>query len=122
MFGPSVRVLAGRGLVGDRYAEGEGTFSANPVGRAVTLIEAEAVAEFTRDHSCPFDPAQSRRNLLTHGKVTLRGWRLCEPCAHLTRLTSAPLLPGLVHRGGLYAQVLEDGEWTVGDAIRVDAA
>lgn len=47
----------------------------------------------------------------------MRGLRLCEPCAHLGRLTSAPLFPGLLHRGGLYAEILTDGELAAGDAI-----
>src|SRR5688572_25911079 len=90
-----VRALAGRGLEGDRYALGHGTFSANSGGRDVTLIEAEALDQFVRDYGHALDAAQSRRNLLTHGvrlnelvgcdffvgTVPMRGLRLCEPCA-----------------------------------------
>ncbi len=129
----SVRALAGRGLEGDRYALGSGTFSANSGQRDITLIEAEALEQFVRDYSHPLDAAQSRRNLLTRGvrlnelvgcdffvgAVPMRGLRLCEPCSHLARLTSSPVLPGLVHRGGLYAQILADGELTVGNSISV---
>jgi MOSC domain-containing protein YiiM len=128
-----VQVLAGRGLEGDRYARGCGTFSANSGQRDVTFIEAEALEQFVRDYGHPLDAAQSRRNLLTRGvrlndlvgrdffvgRIPMRGLRLCEPCTHLARLTSAPVLPGLVHRGGLYAQILQDGELTVGDSISV---
>ncbi len=129
----SVRALAGRGLDGDRYALGSGTFSGNSGQRDVTLIEAEALDHFVRDYSHPLDPAQTRRNLLTRGvrlnelvgcdfiigAVRMRGLRLCEPCAHLARLTSAPVLPGLIRRGGLYAQILQDGELAVGDPISI---
>lgn len=128
---PRARALAGRGLEGDRYALGRGTFSGRPGGRDVTLIETEALAEFAREYPQVLDPAASRRNLLTQGVrlndlvgrefmvggVALRGLRLCEPCTHLARLTVPEVLPGLVHRGGLYAEVLRDGDLAVGDLI-----
>jgi MOSC domain-containing protein YiiM len=128
-----IRALAARGLEGDRYALGCGTFSANSGQRDVTLIEAEAIDLFVNEYGCQLDAAQSRRNLLTRGvrlnelvgsdflvgTVPMRGLRLCEPCTHLARLTSAPVLPGLVRRGGLYAQILEDGDLAVGDSISV---
>ncbi len=128
------RALAGRGLEGDRYALGRGTFSTRPGQRDVSLIEAEALDEFALGYGHTIDAAQSRRNLLIRGvrlnelvgcdffigAVPMRGLRLCEPCAHLARLTSAPVLPGLVHRGGLYAQILKDGKLTVGDSIYID--
>ena len=128
---PQARLLAGRGLEGDRYAAGLGTFSANAGKRDVTLIEEEAIALFAREYGHQLIPALSRRNLLTRGvrlndlvgqefsvgSVAMRGLRLCEPCVHLARLTRLPVLPGLVRRGGLYAEVLRDGELRVGDAI-----
>ena len=42
----SAMAVAGRGLEGDRYADGRGTFSPGPAGgRALTLIEGEVLAE-----------------------------------------------------------------------------
>jgi len=130
----TARVIAGRGIEGDRYAASCGTFSANSGQRNVTLIEEEALADFGREYGHALSAAESRRNLLTRGvrlnelvgrdflvgSVPMRGLRLCEPCTHLARLTSAPVLPGLVHRGGLYAQILRDGELMPGDVINVD--
>ena len=130
---PRARLLAGRGLEGDRYAAGRGTFSANAGKRDVTLIETEALEAFANDYGHKLDPAHSRRNLLTRGirlndligrefsvgSVPMRGLRLCEPCAHLARLTPLPVLLGLVHRGGLYAEILRDGDLKVGDAIEI---
>jgi hypothetical protein len=77
------RAVPGRGLEGDRYFEGRGTFSGSP-DTELTLVEA-------------------RRNVVTRGvdlnglvgeefrvgEVLLRGVRPAEPCAHLARLVGA---------------------------------
>ena len=139
--GTAVRVQdavarAGRGLEGDRYAAGGGTF-ANPHGRGhdLTLIEAEVLD----DPGLPagLTAVTARRNVVTRGidlnalvgerfaigAVECVGQRLCEPCAHLERLVGAPgTIRVLVHRGGLRADVLSDGEIRVGDpVVRLDA-
>ena len=78
------------------------------------------------------DLAASRRNVATRGidvnalvgrrfrlgDVLCQGLRLCEPCVHLDRLSGPGLLRPLIHRGGLRADVLTDGEIRSGDAIR----
>ena len=75
--------------------------------------------------------AAARRNVVTRGidlnalvgrrfrvgEVECLGQRLCEPCAHLQRLTAPGTLRALVHRGGLRADVLTDGTIRVGDAV-----
>ena len=127
----SVRVIAGKGLEGDRYTAGIGTFSNYPGKRDVTLIESEMLSTFERETGKRLSAAEARRNLLTQGErlnelvdrefrigsIWLRGLRLSEPCTHLARLTHREVLPGLVHRGGLIAEVLSDGLLSVGDEI-----
>ncbi|HEY2712527.1 MAG TPA: MOSC domain-containing protein [Chthoniobacterales bacterium] len=127
----NVRAMAGKGLEGDRYAAGIGTFSNYPGKRDVTLIESEMLSTFEGETGKRLSAAESRRNLLTRGvrlnhlidrefqigSIRLRGLRLSEPCTHLARLTQREVLPGLVHRGGLIAEVLCDGVLTVGDEI-----
>ena len=127
-----VWALAGRGLEGDRYAAGIGTFSDRPGKRDVTLIESEVLEAYARESGQKLSAAEARRNLLTQGVrlnnlvgcefqvgvVRLRGLRLSEPCTHLMRLTHPETLRGLVHRGGLVAEVLCDGELAVGDRIK----
>lgn len=118
--------VAGSGLEGDRYAAGAGTFSPKGGdGRELTLIEAEAL------DAVGLSPADARRNVVTRGvrlnalmgytfrvgSVTCAGRRLCEPCAHLERLTSPGMLRALVHRGGLRADILEGGDIEVGAAV-----
>jgi MOSC domain-containing protein YiiM len=126
-----VRAIAGKGLEGDRYAAGTGTFSDRPGKRDVTLIETEALEAYERESGKRLSGAESRRNLLTQGvrlndlvgrdfqvgAVRMRGLRWSEPCTHLARLTHPETLGGLVHRGGLVAEVLNDGELQVGDGI-----
>ncbi len=128
-----VRAVPGKGLEGDRYFYEIGTFSDQPgPSREVTLIEIEAVEALARDYETAINPADSRRNIITRavalnhlvgkefcvGEVRLRGIRLCEPCAHLASLTVRQVMTGLVHRGGLRAQILTDGIIRVGDAVQ----
>ncbi|HZZ78032.1 MAG TPA: MOSC domain-containing protein [Gemmataceae bacterium] len=131
----SVEAIAGRGLVGDRYFAKEGTFSdKDGPDREVTLIEEEALAGLAREYEITLLPAQARRNLLTRGvplnhlvgqtfrvgDVVLRGLRLCEPCGHLQKLTRVGVLKGLIHRGGVRAQIVQGGTLHIGAAITAE--
>jgi MOSC domain-containing protein YiiM len=126
------RALAGKGLEGDRYCNQAGTYSyQGGSARQVTLIEVEAIEALKRDDGIELDPGASRRNIVTRGvalnhlvgrefrigAVTLRGIELCEPCAHLQKLTEQGVMRGLVHRGGLNAEILTDGLICIGDAV-----
>lgn len=51
------------------------------------------------------------------GGVTLRGLKLSEPCLRLEQLTRPGLLRGLLHRGGLRAEVTHGGPILVGDPV-----
>lgn len=130
----AVRALPGRGLEGDRYLRGTGTYSAKiGADRELTLIEMEALADLRRDYGVELLPGETRRNIATRGvplnhlvgrifrvgSATARGLRLCEPCSHMEKLAGKPVRAGLVHRGGLRAQVLTEGWIRVGDDVRV---
>jgi MOSC domain-containing protein YiiM len=52
------------------------------------------------------------------GDVEIVGRRWCEPCAVLQRLTAPGVLRGLVHRGGLRADVVRGGTIGRGDEVR----
>jgi MOSC domain-containing protein YiiM len=128
-----VRAVPGKGLEGDRYFLNAGTFSKSEQqpDHEVTLIEIEAIEALQRDYGVDLAPHESRRNILTRGvalnhlvgrefkigDVALRGLRLCEPCSHLQALTRQGVLKGLIHRGGLRAQILTPGVIRVGDAV-----
>jgi MOSC domain-containing protein YiiM len=51
------------------------------------------------------------------GAVRLRGTRLCEPCAYLEGLTQKGVLAGLIHLGGLRAEIVTAGTIRVEDII-----
>ena len=65
--------VAGRGIVGDRYYEGTGTYSPKPDVREVTLIEQEALDALSRndpplqDGPITLEPRDHRRNLTVIG-------------------------------------------------------
>jgi MOSC domain-containing protein YiiM len=130
----TARAIPGRGLDGDRYANRVGTFtpsSAHGVGYDLTLIEAEVLDELTLPDGHRLGYAEARRNIVTRGvdlnalvgqrfrvgDVECVGRRLCEPCAHLERLTHRGVLRKLIHRGGLRADILTAGSITVGATI-----
>ena len=130
----SVRAVEGKGLEGDRYFLQQGTFSKPGIpALEVTLIEIEAIEALAAEKKLAISPGQARRNLITRevplnhlvakdfliGEVVLHGIALCEPCAHLQKLTDEAILDGLRHRGGLRAQVLKGGILRTGDAIQV---
>jgi MOSC domain-containing protein YiiM len=54
------------------------------------------------------------------GDVRIRGMRLCEPCAYLAKTTYPETLNGLVHKGGLRAQIVSEGIIRSGDAVLMD--
>ena len=117
----SVRALAGKGLEGDRHFHPGG---AAP-GRALTLVEEEAVQEVG------LRPGGTRRQLTVRGvrlndlvgkrfrvgEVECYGVELCEPCLHLQKLTRPGIIEDLVHRAGINADVLTDGTIAVGDPL-----
>jgi len=117
--------VAGRGLEGDRYHDGRGTFSGVGRGYQLTLVEAEALDAV----DLPWE--QARRNVVTRGialnalvgsrfaigDVECIGRRLCEPCAHLEKLSRPGLMRPLVHRAGLRADILVGGAIAVGDRV-----
>ena len=133
----AVEAVAGVGLTGDRYAIpiDEQDPSDDEV-REVTLVEAEQIEWLAGETGIRLSPGSTRRNLTTRGvrlndlvgrtfrvgSVRIQGVELCEPCAHMQELVGQPVLRPLVHRAGLRARLLTDGELRVGDPIEVDPA
>lgn len=127
----AVPAIPGVGLEGDRYALKLGTFYKPEPDRELTLIEAEAIDALRRDYDVELAVGDARRNIVTRGvalnhlvgreftvgNVRIRGIRLCEPCGHLQTLAGKPVIKGLIHRGGLRAQILSEGTIHAGDQV-----
>ncbi len=126
--------IAGAGLQGDRYQLGTGFYSTvptDPGARELTLIAEEALADVLTETGIALPLHEHRRNITTRGvdlpnllgqrfrvgEVICEGVRDCPPCNHLEDLTGKPVMPPLVHRGGLRARILSGGTIQVGDSI-----
>jgi MOSC domain-containing protein YiiM len=130
---PQATAVRGSGLESDRYALKLGTFYKPAPDHELTLIEVEAIEALRRDYRIELAAGEARRNIVTRnvplnhlvgrefaiGDVRIRGIRLCEPCEHLQKVTGKSLIKGLLHRGGLRAQILTDGTIRVGDVVSV---
>ena len=125
--------LAGRGIEGDRYLLGTGTYSKKPEpGRQITLIKSEVLESLKDKFNITVKPEESRRNVLTEGieindlvgteffvgTVRLRAYRLTEPCKYLENLLEQPgLYKELWGNGGISCEILTDGVINEGDII-----
>src|SRR5262245_2434041 len=114
------KLIAGRGIEGDRYFNGIGTYSPKPDVREVTLIEMEVLDAIARgDPPFPGEkvelaPGEHRRNLTTLGvplnhlvgkrfkvgEAVLIGGRMNFPCRYLERLLGRPVYTALLNRSG----------------------
>jgi MOSC domain-containing protein YiiM len=95
------------------------------------LISAEALDDLESEAGARLEAIESRRNLLVQGvplnnllgcqfrvgQVLMEGVRLCQPCKYLERKTGLTLLPAMIGKGGLRAQVLSDGTLRIGDLV-----
>lgn len=99
--------------------------------RDLTLIEAEEIDRLAVEHGIVLAPGETRRNVTTRGvrlnalvgrrfrlgPILCEGIALCEPCQDLVEMLGKPVLRPLVHRAGLTARILDDGEIAVGDEV-----
>jgi MOSC domain-containing protein YiiM len=128
----AVRVVAGRGIEGDR------NFSRSKTpGRNVTFVAAEEIERFVASVGIELDLSLTRRNIVvrgvelndlvgrefTIGEARFRGIELCEPCSRLARhlrptgLTPTQVMRLFAHRAGLRADVLTTATVRVGAAV-----
>jgi MOSC domain-containing protein YiiM len=131
------KLVPGRGIEGDRYFNGIGTYSPKPDVREVTLIEMEVLDAIARGDP-PFPgakvvlaPSAHRRNLTTAGvplnhlvgkrfrvgETVLKGGRLNFPCKYLEKLLGLPVYLPLLNRSGLNCLIETGGTIRKGDPI-----
>jgi MOSC domain-containing protein YiiM len=132
---PEISLVAGKGIVGDRYMIGKeaGFYSHKPEeGRQITLFEIEALEAIKRDFGIDFAPHEHRRNVtvrgvpLNHlvgrkfwlGSALLLATRLSFPCRHIEEITGKAVFDAMVHRSGLNCRILDGGTLRIGEAVR----
>ena len=132
----AAEVEAGKGIVGDRYYRGDGTFSEKLAGNRkseITFIASEEIDHFNASQNEALGYGEARRNIVTKGlalkqligqeftigSARFLGIEHCEPCYHLASTVNLKVLPHLAHTG-LRAAILQSGRIEVGD--HVDAA
>ena len=130
-----IEAVAGQGVRGDRYCLGRESGHFSRLGgarRQITLFEDEVLATVLRDHNLKLAPEECRMNIVTRGvplthlvgrrfragDAMLRGLKLNEPCARLNEVTRKRVIKALIHRCGLFAEILAGGEIRPGDPIR----
>ncbi|MDO8143697.1 MULTISPECIES: MOSC domain-containing protein [unclassified Isoptericola] len=126
-------VVAGRGIVGDRFFG-----KAAHMDAAVTVFAAEALEEIARELGTgPLDPLLTRRNVVLRGAelapligqefeirsrrsaVTLRGGRPAHPCAWMDRMLAPGVHAAMRGRGGVRCMPVTDGVLHRGPAVLV---
>ena len=130
-------LIAGKGIVGDRYYEGTGKYSDIPDIREVTIIEQEVLDALEQNQppiqekSIILKPNEHRRNLTSEGvplnylvgkkfkigQVILEGGRLNFPCKYLAGLLNKPLVLPLYNRSGLNCKIIQGGTIKQNDPI-----
>ena len=131
----SLTARAGKGIEGDRYLKGTGTYSKKPEpGRQITLVEGEVLDWLTSEHGLTVRPQECRRNVVTRGielnplagrelmvgPVRVFVHRLCQPCRYIEKLLGQPdLYERWWDKGGLRCEILDGGIIRVGDKVRI---
>lgn len=135
---PKASLIAGKGIIGDRYYKSQGTFSKklDKSGSShVTLIESEEIDYFNKNVGQSFPYSKFRRNIVTKGiklnnlvgkefyvgSVKLIGIELCEPCGYLSGLLVPEVLKLMSEGAGIRAQIISGGEITNYDIIGIEA-
>jgi len=119
------------GIDGDRFFRDTASGKTESPSSQITLIESEALEALKRVYEVELAPEETRRNVVTQGvplnhlvnrefqvgDAVLKGIKLCEPCDHLEGMTRPGIKKGLIHRGGLRAQIIKSGMIKAGDQV-----
>lgn len=129
-----IHAVKGKGLEGDRYFYGKGTFNKPQLDqtvREVSILPFESLADCNSRLKSDLDFLDLRRNLIiknfdatllednifTIGTAKFRIVRTCPPCRYLSRLLNEDMMKGLKHIGGYRAIIVQSGMISVGDEI-----
>jgi MOSC domain-containing protein YiiM len=128
-----VELVAGKGIVGDRFFG-----KAAHMDAAVTLIAVEALEAMAAElGTAPFDPLLTRRNVVLRGAhlapllgeeftleshwetVRLRAGRPAHPCAWMDQMLAPGAHKAMRGRSGVRCQPLSDGILHRGPAVLI---
>ncbi|MEJ2575645.1 MAG: MOSC domain-containing protein [Gammaproteobacteria bacterium] len=127
--------LVGKGLAGDRYAEGGGHWRLVDAVQ-VTLVCEEDIVRAARRTGMALGNGEHRRNLVVRG-IPLAAYRrrrfrigdvLFEfqrprpPCGYLDRVAGRGTAKALGRAAGIGARILDGGPIRVGDPVQVIAS
>jgi MOSC domain-containing protein YiiM len=136
---PVASVIMEQGIDGDRYCAP----ALPPNFNQISFVESEAIASFAAELCVDIEPREVRRNIVTRdislndlvgkrfrlGNVEAIGTELAEPCKgiadiliakyQLENVTAKDIVTSLLHRGGLYARVLQGGSIRLGEPMQV---
>lgn len=138
-------IIAGQGIIGDRYASGLGAFSvSHPKIRHVSLITLSGIADANHrllaNQYALFSEGDARRNIVIDhfsavelnnlvgevfylGGLAFKGTELCEPCQRPAKLSAKPdFINAFEARGGIRAEALESGSLAMEDLLTLSIA
>jgi MOSC domain-containing protein YiiM len=127
-----IEVSEGRGIEGDRYAEGAGFWTQYGDVCEVTLIQGEHLDEIAAQGLAVRD-GEHRRNIVVRGvdllglrgrefrvgEATVRFDRSRPPCRHVQDMSEPGMTRALRNRGGICVRVVEGGTIRIGDEVEV---
>ena len=136
-----VKVNAGLGIEGDRYALGTGAYSLIEPSkvRHLSLIALSGITianDWLRAGNEPtFEASETRRNIILEGitapelnllvgqkfqlgNILLMGTELCSPCERPAQLLNRPsFMDAFEGRGGIRAEILSSGVLAINNAL-----
>lgn len=130
----SIKAVAGKGLEGDRYYYGQGTFNKPQVSqdvREISILPYDSLTVCNERLETSLDFLDLRRNLIikdfdisllenkifTIGTAQFRIIRTCPPCRYLSRQLDVDIMSGLKNIGGYRASIIQSGTISVNDEI-----
>jgi len=130
------QTVKGRGIVGDRYYQGTGSFNRPPLDqkvREITFIDYDTLEKVNQRLSSKLDFLDLRRNLViknfditligeknfTIGSSTFKIQRYAPPCRYLSRILDEDMMRGLKYLGGYRAKIITSGKIKLADILKL---
>jgi len=130
----TIHAIKAKGLEGDRYFYGQGTFNKPQLSqhvREISILPYETLSECNARLDKTLNFLDLRRNLViqnfdsealknkvfTIGTAKFRIVRTCPPCRYLSRLLDVDIMQGLKYIGGYRASIVQSGIISVNDEI-----